>query len=485
MGVRSVHQIQRDRKQDEDFYPENKPPPAREKIELDDAIIGACSTLAFAVPGGAGVALSAGLSLGWVIFQNMELGKLTDATSKSVLKAQESTYDGKDLKKINSRIRETISWLSDNQKSFLNKDITAAQLKKLSGDDLKWLEAQSKPDGILLSIINDLVDMWGSWFDDAIEQSLGHALTCYFLAFNRRCWIYAHQARFARSKATKGDDDSYNTAVAALDDCIDRMKKELSRKEALINQKIKKFKDDRSNSFSDMYREQLETDTSPFQETTGGRFALGAVQRRVWKFNDETAGRAHALVYEDRNATDAFLVFGCSYEWEEKKAEARERYNDWKKRLSEHIERHYILAPRVLEVCKQYLSEAEKILDPVGPLPTPMILGHAKLSEPDTRLSTENEYAYRYTIERDGSSPAIKSPWLSWIGIPDPLSSPKILLEDGRTPVTTIRRVYRMERPRGSSINATDEDEGEEVASFEAAGFRVWADCDAATDAET
>ncbi|EON63367.1 hypothetical protein W97_02594 [Coniosporium apollinis CBS 100218] len=360
--------------QDEDFYPENKPPPAREKIELDDAIIGACSTLAFAVPGGIGVAVSAGISLGWVIFQNTELGKLTDATSKSVLKAQDSTYDGKDLQKINNRIRETIHWLSDNQKSFLNKDIDAAQLKRLSEDNLKWLEAQEKPDASLLSIINELVDMWGSWFDDAIEQSLAHALTCYFLAFNRRCWIYAHQARLARSKAIKGDNDGYNTAVAALNDCIGRMKKELSRKEDRINEKIKEFKDDRSNSFSDMYREQLETDMSPIQETTGGKFALGPVQRRVWKFNDETAGRAHALVYEDRNATEAFLVFGYNYEWEEKKAKARDCYNDWKKKLSEHIERHYILVPRVLEVCKQYLSEAEKILDPVGPLPTPMIL---------------------------------------------------------------------------------------------------------------
>ena len=138
-------------KEDLDFYPENRPPPEKDRIQVDDAIISACATMAFAAP--YGVFISAGISLGWVILQNSNFGELTSTTAASVAKAQLSTYNGKDLRSINNNINEVVNWMSDNEKLFT--DLKKEQVEMLKKNHLEWLEEQSTPGQTLAKAIND------------------------------------------------------------------------------------------------------------------------------------------------------------------------------------------------------------------------------------------------------------------------------------------------------------------------------------------
>ena len=65
------------------------------------------------------------------------------------------------------------------------------------------------------------------------------------------------------------------------------------------------------------------------------------------------------------------------------------------------------------------------------------------------------------------------------MSLPDNLSSPKILIENAKTAAPTVRKVFRIEREKGEKKEATEEDEGDQVAEMETAGIQVWADADA------
>lgn len=91
------------------FYPTADDAPDKNHMEIGDHVVSALSTLAFVVPGPYGVVASAGISLGYIIMQNMGFGNTITATARSAKAAKQRAYSGGDLTMINNDIKEIIN----------------------------------------------------------------------------------------------------------------------------------------------------------------------------------------------------------------------------------------------------------------------------------------------------------------------------------------------------------------------------------------
>lgn len=456
------------------FYPTADDAPDKNHMEIGDHVVSALSTLAFVVPGPYGVVASAGISLGYIIMQNMGFGNTITATARSAKAAKQRAYSGGDLTMINNDIKEIINWMSDHDDLF--KSLKKEQVFLIRNNHLEWLEDQSKPDSRLTKAINDLFDLWRSWFDDSIEQSLSNAFICYFLTFNRRCYIYANLARLAR---LKGQDswEEYNENIACLKDCLKRMENEFERRSKDVSDKIQTMKAERLVSLSEPYRTG-ETSSFGLTSTTDEDLAFGTSSSRNWEFKDYTAGRTHELATEDYLPTERFIVWATKYQWQNREAEARSEYKVKVDMFKGHVERHFGVLTKIMDACQGYIRQAENVMNPVGPLAAPMDIEFAPLSSPSSKLEITKRYAYRYEISH-GSAEAISSPWSRWISLPNNLSSPRLMLEDGKTPASTRRTIFRKSCNEGISGEISPEEVGEEVDSVETFGYCVWADAGA------
>jgi hypothetical protein len=244
---------------------------------------------------------------------------------------------------------------------------------------------QSQPDGVLVSILDKLLARWKGWYDHDIETTVSLAITCFFLCFNRRCWIYANFARMAYAEIEEAKVvtpeliNQYNRHMAELRATANMMRLEIDRRTKDILDKIQAMKTARKNSIGPLHLEDGESQTVGYfiEEIDFDPSPLCIVEpvwTRNWCVRDETAKKTVKFVEEARLPRGQFLVWSMNYQWQDKRARAEQLHREYLDRLQRHIDRHFVQAPKILAVSARYLADAEKLMKPADNLSAPRIL---------------------------------------------------------------------------------------------------------------
>ncbi|RDW67250.1 uncharacterized protein DSM5745_09116 [Aspergillus mulundensis] len=466
-----------------EFYPSNTSNNDIYMGQLGDHIVSAFSTMAFALPGPIGALASAGISLGWWLVRTDTQSHLQDTTYKLLADNIKKQGLAQEVMDMNLTLKETISWLKDREADFKTP---RPELKDLMQTDyLAWLVKQSQPDGVLVSILDKLLSRWTGWYDHDIETTISLAITCFFLCFNRRCWIYANFARQAHTEIAEATVVTpeliaqYNRHIAELRATAHMMRLEIDRRTKEISDKITTMKAARKTSIGPLHQVSGETQTVGYfiDELDFEPSALSMVEpvfTRHWCVRDNTAQKTVKFVEEARLPTGQFLLWSTNYAWQDKRGRGEQLHREYLDRLQRHVDRHFVQAPKILAVCARYLADAEKLMKPAEDLGAPRILNLA----PSTTTPSNTQVAYRVVIEQqEGGQAMVKTPWTEWTDTAGFDGQPKLLIGNGAAPADARCHVYRLERKTGDdSVRLADEIAGELVETVQCLGLRIWSD---------
>ena len=215
-------------------------------------------------------------------------------------------------------------------------------------------------------------------------MALGAAIGAYFLAANRRCWVYASRARMMWMKLEDPSLDPakmsayvgrYNEDIAALKYCIRSMTEDLDR----ISKKCQQTIADLGKLQREQVTDSQRVDITPHLginiglipgEDTG---ANDLILTRQWTFGDSGSNDIKVYrPYEFRLPKASWFIWGTSYEWDDRTAEAKSWYEGYMARLDAHIAGRFSSISKVIAQCKQFLEEAKAVVD-LGPKRAPIL----------------------------------------------------------------------------------------------------------------